>query len=85
VRIVKLMTPLLETEGLTVQLPTPGGWVRPDSGSFPVFVSIADKRLTSLATDCALLLGTDSGGQLTDGGPRLHASYLGAVADLPGR
>jgi hypothetical protein len=41
--------------------------VRPDSGSFPVFVSIADKRLTSLATDCALLLGTDSGGQLTDG------------------
>jgi ABC-type antimicrobial peptide transport system ATPase subunit len=29
VRIVKLMTPLLETEGLTVELPTPGGWVRP--------------------------------------------------------
>ena len=28
-RIIIVMTPLLEVLGLTVELPTPGGWVRP--------------------------------------------------------
>jgi ABC-type glutathione transport system ATPase component len=29
VRVINLMAPLLETRGLTVELPTPAGWVRP--------------------------------------------------------
>src|ERR1700683_1494558 len=29
VRIIIVMTPLLEAKALTVELPTPGGWVRP--------------------------------------------------------
>jgi ABC-type dipeptide/oligopeptide/nickel transport system ATPase component len=29
VRIINVMTPLLEMKGLTVKLPTPSGWARP--------------------------------------------------------
>src|SRR6266446_3379398 len=29
VRIINMMTPPLEVRGLTVELPTPAGWVRP--------------------------------------------------------
>ncbi len=83
--MINVMTPLLEVRGLTVELPTPAGWVRPvnemslriDAGESLGLVGESGSGRTMLSL---ALMG------LLPPGARVHAyarELLSAVPELP--